>query len=116
MKSTEKMAVVEVSKEMACDDAQSVRRKQVPGRVEGGTEGRRDGGMESGMEGWSVKMEGGMEGGDVLDRRQQARPTQDPQEHIREESAHFMTMLAVLGSPAHAQLVSPAPCHSQGVS
>lgn len=51
MKTTEKMAVEEVSKETACDAAQSVRRKQVPGRVEGGTEGRRDGGMERGMEG-----------------------------------------------------------------
>lgn len=116
MKSTEKMAVEEVSKETACDAAQSVRRKQVPGRVEGGTEGWRDGGMERGMEGWSVKMEGGMEGEDVLDGRQQARPTQDPQERIREESAHFMTTLAVLGSPAHARLASPAPCHSQGAS
>ena len=31
--------------------------------------------MESGMEGWSVKMEGGMQGRDALDGRQQARPT-----------------------------------------
>lgn len=78
--------------------------------------GWRHGGMESGMEGWSVKMEGGMQGRDALDGRQQARPTQDPQEHGREESAHFMTLLGVLGSPPHARLVSPAPCHSQGVS
>ena len=92
---------------MACDTAQSTHRKQVPGR----------GGWDGGMEGWRAGCrDGGMQGRDALDGRQQARLTQDPQEHGREESAHFMTLLGVLGSPPHARLVSPAPSHSQGVS
>ena len=91
---------------MACDTAQSTHRKQVPGRggwdggMEGWRAGCRDGGMESGMQGWrdgerdggmegwrAGCRDGGMQGRDALDGRQQARLTQDPQEHGREESA-----------------------------
>lgn len=46
----EKVAVEGVSKEMACDTAQSAHRKQVPGRVEDGMEAWRDGERDGGME------------------------------------------------------------------